>query len=279
MAEESLGVVTPSTPVAATEATPAPVSPADQVSATPIEGDEPSKPAGKTYSEEEHQKAIQKRIGVESRKLERIARAEARAELAERQLQELQKPKEAAPAGRPDPKDFKDFDSYHDALTDWKVDQKLSKRTDEAKRETDAQQQARMERERGETLKQRFADAEAKYPDFRDVLADPDLPFNGPILAYIEDSKIGGDVAYHLAQNKAEAFRIAGLSPIQQVLALNALESKLTAAPAPTRTPEPIVPNSGNAPSRKGTFELSVKNQSEWDEFVKRRHKELGRRR
>jgi len=276
MSEVDGGVVTPVAP--AVEPAPAPEAPVTQEPAdTPQEGEEPAKPE-KTYTESEHRKAIQERLGREQKRLERVARAEARADFAERQLEELRRPQQQAQpqSGEPKAEDFqgKAYEEFTKAQIAYAIQQERAKWT----QETQAQQQQRIEDERGRALRQKFESAVEKYPDFREAIAAEDLPFNGAILAYIEDSKIGGDVAYHLATNRDEALRIASLKPIQQVKALDALETKLAAAPAPTRTPAPIVPTAGKAPVRKDTFALSLNNSQEWDEFVKRRHKELGRR-
>lgn len=273
MTEAQVGALAPVVP-ASTDA-PAPDTTADPI-AQP-EGAQPDAPPEKMLKQSEVDKLVGKVRAQESRRAERIARAEAERDFYKQQY-ETRQPQQTLDEQEPDPTKFKDFDTYNRALIRFELKQELKAEQSKSKQSESAQQEARAESQRGETLRQKFAAAEAKYPDFREALADPDLPFNGAILAYVEQRKAGSDVAYHLATNRDEFMRIAALKPFDQVEALLALESKLTAAPAPTQTPAPIVPNAGKASVRKDTFDLNANNSQEWDEFVKRRRKETGRR-
>lgn len=266
MAEVDAGQVTPvETPVAAPEATPAPQT-------TAVEGAEtkPEPPSEKLLPQSEVNKIVARIRAQEGRKAREIARAEARAEFAERQLQERQQPQQ--PAGRPEPKDFKDYESYVEALTDWKLDQKLSTEREKGAQETAKQQQARQMQERAAYVQQNLiAKGEAKYDDWQEVVMG-DIPITEAMVEAASRLPNGADVLYQLAQNPAEVIRIANLSPVEQVWELKALDSQVS-APSRTKTPPPIVPNNANAPVKKDTFELP------WDEFIKKRREEVRRRR
>jgi hypothetical protein len=215
--------------------------------------------------------------------LEKIARAEARADLAERQLRESQQPRTQQPqAGEPQPNDPKfggNYEEYLLAKAEYRLEQRQAKDRETQQREIATSQQHREEVEIARHIQQNvYAKGVEKYDDFDDVAMGDNVPISRAMAAFIAESPVGMDVWYTLGQNTAEAKRIHDLSPAGQFRALVALETKLNASPAPTRTPAPIVPNSGKAPGRKDTFELSVGNSQEWSEFIKRRHKELGRR-
>lgn len=243
-----------------TETTPAPESTADQATETQ---EQPAAVAPEKPELSESEKAFQKRLGIESRRLQRTLRAEMEAEFYKRELEQTRR--SAAPpqaTGEPDPNKFKDFDSYNAALISHRVEQAVAARMTARDEESSAQQQARLDAQRDESLRQKLAEAEAKHgPEFREAIADPDLPFNGAILAYIGDSKIGGDVALHLANNRTEATRIAGLSPIQQVIALHAIETKLSAPPRTTTAPAPIVPSAPRPSTEKKLEEVETQEE------------------
>lgn len=274
MADESLGVVTPEvpTPVAAPEATPAPEIPADQESETP-EGAEPVKPE-KTYSQKEMEQAISDRLTKETRRLSKIARAEAERDLYKQQLETLQRPQQQTqpPSGEPRPDQFKDWESFNAALIDYRVEQRLGK----FRQESEAQQHAREAQEQARSVQERLKPAESKYPDFREVALSEDVPITQPMAAFIASRDTGGDVAYFLGSNLDEATRISRLHPVDQVLALRDLETKLNAAPAPTRTPAPIRPNQGNASAGKSLADLIGGSQ---EDFEKKRAAFLARKR
>jgi len=259
-------VGTPVEPVAAPIATPEPVSTAEQV-VTP-EGESPEAPVEeRSFKQSEVDKIVQTRLAKESRRLQRVAEAEARAAYAERQLAELRAPaKTEQPSGEPVPSNFKDYETYIAALTDWKVDQKMQG----IRQETEAQQYARQKAEQAAKVLPKLKPAQDKYDDFNEVALSYEAP--PAMQAAMLRSAHTGELYYYLGQNEAERERISRLDDIEQVYAIRDLETKLTATPKPTNTPPPIVPNAGKAPVKKDTFELP------WKEFVAQRRKEMGRR-
>jgi len=271
MAEVDAGALAPVIPVApASTDAPTPESTADQVTETPEGEEKPEAKPERTFTQKEVNEIAAKRAAQAERHALKVARAEAERDLARQQLEELRRPatQTQPQGGEPQPKDFQDYESYMRAL----VRYELKQEQETAHKETRAQQEARAESQRAQALREKFASIEEKYPDFHDAISDDKLPFNGAILAYIEDSKVGGDVAYHLSQNRAEFTRIASLPPIQQVVALNALEAKLTAPPKPTNTSAPIRPNGGNSAGSKSMLDMSQ------EEFEKHRKARLARK-
>lgn len=272
MTEGQVGALAPEAP-----AFPVPAStdaPAPDTTAVPVEKPVEAAPdSEKTFTQAELNAIVAKEKAKESRRAERYARAEAERDVYRQQLEARTAPQQqSSDEGEPDPAKFKDFDSWNKAQIAYHVKRGLQEALSSREKDSAQEHQTRADRERGENLGKKLAEAEAKHgPEIRDVLRDPDLPFNGAILAYIEDSKIGGDVAVHLANNRTEAARIAGLSPIQQVIALHALESKLTAPPTTTKAPPPITPSGTKASVEKDPEKMTDDEFAKWRRDHKRK--------
>lgn len=265
---ESTAPVAPAVSTPAAPAAPAPEPTADPV-ADPVEGEsKPEAPPEKTLTQSEVNEIVQKEKAKARRQAERMAEARLRAEYAERQLAELKAPpKQEATSGEPVPAQFQDYESYIAALTDWKVEQKLSG----LRKETEAQQVQRQMAERADQVLPKLKPAMEKYDDFQEVATSFKAP---PALqAAMLESDHTGELYYYLGSNPAELDRLSRLSDVKQVLAVKELESRLTAPPQPTRTPAPIVPNNGKSAVSKSFTEMN------YDEFAEYRRKRLARKR
>lgn len=250
MAEVDAGAVAPVVPVApASTDAPAPESTAEQVVETPEQPETPDEPR---LTQSEVNKIVAKRVAQAERNAAKVARAEARAEYAERQLLERTQVQQPQPqAGEPKQSDFTDYEEYLLARAEWRFDQKQAKRT----QDTDAQRQERESHDamsaRAEKARSALSKAAAKYDDFEEVITG-NYPCTEAMTAYIAEAATdGGELAYHLGTHVDEAKRIANLPPAKQIVELHILESKLNAAPAPTKVPAPIVPNAGRASVEK----------------------------
>jgi len=123
-----------------------------EVSAPPVE-DSPKPTDEKPKDEEKPEKlltqkevdeAIQRRLSRESRKLERQIRAEIENKYLREQLSQAKPETPSQPSGEPKPEQFKDYESYIDALTDYKVEKKLAgvQERSAQQRQAEAQQTA-----------------------------------------------------------------------------------------------------------------------------------------
>lgn len=263
------GEVSPA-PVAA-ETAPAPVeTPTTEVQQTEAE----AKPE-RTFTQKELDDIVQRRLAKEGKRAERIAYERARREAAEAELERLRQaqspqPQAWTPAqGKPDPKQFSSYEDYVEALSDWKLEQRLTglrESSDRAMREQEAVKHA-------QTIQAKLTPAAQKYADFADVALDETLPIAPPTAAFIGESELGGDIAYYLGKNRDEAEKIAAMSPAAQYRELVKIEQKLTAPPKPTKAPAPIEPTVGKTQVEKDPNEMS------YDEFVKWRKSQIKRRR
>ena len=183
----------------------------------------------KTFSQEEVDALVAKRLAKEQRKWER----------------KLQQP--ATPAVPPVPREippadqFESVEAYAQALAE--------KRAAELVQQREVQQQ---QAQVLESHRDREESAREKYDDYEDVVYNPKLPIT-PIMAQtIQASDMGPDVAYYLGTNPKEAERIARLPAIAQAKEIGKLEAKIASAPPVKKTtsaPSPISPVSARSAS------------------------------
>jgi type I site-specific restriction-modification system R (restriction) subunit len=236
----------------APEATAAP----DTASTAPEVADEQlteEKPASKTFTQEELDAAIGKRLAREQRKWER----EQQAKLAEMQA------KQAVPKDLPAVDQFESPEAYAEALALRKAEELL------ATREQQRQQAAILE-----AYHDKEEEARAKYDDFEQVAYNPQLRITDVMAQTIQASDIGPELAYHLGSNPKEADRISKLPPILQAKEIGKIEAKLASNPTIPKTtsaPSPITPvtaRTSGSPSYDTTDPRSTKTMSasEWIE-------------
>jgi len=183
--------------------------------------EEQSTEASKTFTQEELDAAIGKRLAREQRKWER--EQAARAAEANR-----------LPAAMPSADQFNSVDDYADALATRKAEELLAKR--------EAQKQRT---EFVEAYHDREEDARNKYDDFEQVAYNPNLRITDVMAETIQTSDVGPDVAYFLGSNPKEADRIARLPPILQAKEIGKIEARLASDPPVKKSssaPSPISP-------------------------------------
>jgi hypothetical protein len=207
----------------------------------------------KTFTQEELDAAIGKRLAREQRKWER----EQAQRIAEWQAAQAQKHVADLSADQ-----FETPEEYAEALAYKKAQELIAQRD-----------RQREQSELSEAYHDREEEARGKYDDFEQVAYNPNLPITDVMAEAIQSSEIGPDLAYHLGSNPKEAERIARLSPFLQAKEIGKLEAKLASEPPkPTKTssaPAPIAPvnsRSASVPSYDTTDPRSVKTMStsEW---------------
>ena len=234
-------------------------APASEQVATAAPAPETSTPeeqtteTSKTFTQEELDAIVGKRLAREQRKWER----EQAQKLAELEA------KRAPLAAPPAPDDFTSAAEYAEALAERKAQELLRQR--EA-----AQQQAQLL----DAYHEKEEDARARYDDFEQVAYNPNLPVTDVMAQTIQASDIGPDVIYWLGSNPKEASRIASMPVLLQAKEIGKIEAKLAANPPAKKTttaPAPIAPvtaRSASAPAYDTTDPRSVKtlSTSEWIE-------------
>lgn len=230
---------------------------------TKPEGGE-AKPA-KTFSQEELDAIVAKRLARERRNWERT--------LDQRQAPQ---PKVEESPPKPTPDKYETTEAYVEALTDWKarevVKEATTRNQEQQRQHAQAQQSALIESEWNE----RLTAARDSIEDFDDVAFNPRLPITEAMAATLKQSERGPEVLHHLGKHPEEAARIARLSPFLQAKELGRIEAKLPQAEArPTgnktsQAPEPMKPvttgQRSSVPSVATTDPRSTKamSTSEW---------------
>ena len=210
----------------------------------------------KTFTQEELDAAIGKRLAREQRKWER------------EQAQRLTQAPSHQPVEIPPADQFDSVEAYAEALATRKAEELIRKR------ETDRQQQEVLS-----AYHDREEDARGKYEDFEQVAYNPKLPITNVMAEAIQHSDIGPDVAYFLGSNPKEAERISRLSPYAQAKEIGRLEAKLADSPPVKKTssaPTPITPvtaRTTGSPAYDTTDPRSVKTMtaSQWIEAEEQR--------
>ena len=219
--------------------------------AAPVEA-QPESP--KSFSQEELDAAIGKRLAREQRKWEREARQA-----------EAPKP---VPVEHVTPEQFTTTEEYVEALT-----------TSKAQKIVEQQQYAKQQQELLGSYHEKEEDARAKYEDFEQVAYNPKLPITDVMAQTIQAADNGPDIAYYLGTNPKEADRIARLTPFLQAKEIGKLEAKVASEPVTKRTssaPAPISPvtaRGGHSSGFDTTDPRSIKTMttSQWIEAERAR--------
>ena len=249
--DESQEVVPAEVPAPELEATAAPETEVVAPEETPVEQ------AAKTFTQEELDAAIGKRLAREQRKWER----EQAAKQAEMQA------KQAVSAELP-PADSMDPEQYAELLAERKAQELIARR-----------EEARQQAELLEAFHEREEEARVKYDDFEQVAYNPKLPITDAMAQTIQASDVGPDIAYYLGSNPKEAERISRLSALMQAKEIGKIESKLADSPPVKKSsnaPAPIAPvtaRTSGSPAFDTTDPRSVKTMStsEWIEAERQR--------
>jgi len=234
-------------PAPETEVTTAP----ETVETETSDEQQPEQDAPKTFTQEELDAAIGKRLAREQRKWER----EQAQRLANQQSRQMPTDMQA--------EDFVTPEEYAEALAERIAEEKLARR--------EAEQQQR-------TLLEAYHDKEEaardKYDDFEQVAYNPNLPITDVMAKAIQAADNGPDVIYHLGANPDLARSISRLDPVLQAREIGKIEASLLATPLVKKTstaPAPISPVSAranSAPVFDTTDPRSIKSMttSEWIE-------------
>lgn len=230
-------------------------APEQVVTATP-ETAEASPDTVKTFTQEEVDAMIGKRLARERRTWER-----------DRVKVATPAPQAAAPAPVSQSQ-FESVEQYAEALAAQKAEQLLQQR------ELERQQTAILE-----SYHDREEQARDKYEDFETVAYNPSLKITTVMAQTIQASDVGPDVAYYLGLNPKEADRISRLPPFLQAKEIGKIEAKVASSPPvkkPSNAPAPIQPvaaRSSSGPAYDTTDPRSLKSMStsEWIEAERQR--------
>lgn len=183
----------------------------------------------KTFSQEEVEAIVAKRLAREARKSERAMAVK----LAEVQSQRT--------APEPKREDFATDEAHERARIDHEIERRALAH---AERISAQREQETKQRSAATAFWERADEASERFPDLPQVINDPTLPMSQHMADFVMSSDIGPELAYHLAKNRGKAAAIAQMGPIQAARELMTLESEFKARPKAqsSKAPEPIVP-------------------------------------
>ncbi len=194
-------------------------------SETEVQEQAPEQEPAKTFTQEELEAEIGKRLARERRKIEREQRAAA-PEPAPLQI-----------SSQLDPNQFQTTEAYLEALATEKAEAIIAHR-----------EQSRSVNEINDKYQNAVDEAIDKYPDFIQV-AHTHKFMTSEMAQVIKSSDVAVDLAYFLGTNLKEAERIFKLPPLMQVKELGKLEAKLETTPLEVKkvssAPAPIKPVQG----------------------------------
>jgi hypothetical protein len=220
--------------------------PESEATAAPIAEDtrpeEQTTETTKTFTQEELDAIVGKRLAREQRKWER---------------DQAQKAAPTMPSELPAPDQFDSVETYAKAY---------------AERMLQEREVQKQRSEYVEAYHDREEDARAKYDDFEQVAYNPNLRITTVMAETIQTSDVGPDVAYYLGSNPKEADRISRMPPILQAKEIGKIEAQLVSSPPVKKSsnaPTPISPvtaRSSGAPAYDTTDPRSIKTMttSEW---------------
>lgn len=173
--------------------------------------------------------------------------AEARAEMAERRIAELEAKQTPQPAVQAQPQaptleQFGgDWEKFIEAKAEYVAERKISERDRIQSQRIDQQRAQQTEQQVAQVFHAEVRKAQDAYPDFVAVMEDSEAQVN-PVMqrAIFALGEKGPDVAYHLAKHPEEAANIARLDPYSAVAAIGQISAsvqrpskKQSNAPAP----------------------------------------------
>lgn len=181
---------------------------------------------------DEHQKddktpaSVQKRID----ELTRLRRsAERDSSFKDKKIaaleEEVKKLKESSSAAaKPVKEDFENEDEYIEALTDWKIDQKLSKQPPSEKKDDKIKEEINT---RWDAIDQMFDAGGEKHEDFKDLVMNPTLQLTEAMVDLIIGTDNAEEVIYHLAKNADLSAKIAAMPLLQAAREIGKIEKEV----------------------------------------------------
>jgi len=228
------------------------------------EGDKPKK---RDISAKDRIKELNRRLRERERELETV-----RSSGLQSQIDEIKKLLQPGNSGdniatervAPDPSDLKKYplgaldDRYVEDLTDWKVDQKF-RSAQQRQLEHDAKAEAdRVASESLQKARSIVDKGSTAYDDFEEVVWEGgmrgDYAMSEPTFHALTEAEHSVDIAYWLASNKAEAARIAALSPYKQIQWVAQKNAEFSAKKVTRKVPQADNPASHQARGTSGKF-------------------------
>jgi len=217
---------------------------------------------------------------------ERTKRRETEAKLEQLQL--------TSTADKPKPEDYEDTPAFLEALTDWRIEQKMNLRQAKAAAETEEVDKKRVEDNTDDEIDVVTDKGREKYSDYDEFVFNEDLILTSSMLETVLLSDIPEEVLYYLGQNLEVAAEIGEMSAIKAARKIGKLEVEIAAGiPDPntsseekeeeiptkklvksthkklTKAPAPITPVKVTGVTEQDPAKMSLKEYRVWRESHK----------
>jgi hypothetical protein len=224
-----------------------------------------------------------RRVAAETAATERTAAADARAEAADKRLNEAlaamaaltpKPPPEPIAEPRPQREAFASPEAYDQAIDQWgarnaeiaatkaRTDLANDTRaaTETAKREANERTQTEFVAKTEAGWQERRTKAAAEIPDFAEFAESDKVVITEPMGFAIKTAENGPQIAYHLGKNPTEAARIAALPLGMQIFEMGKLAATLAqpARAVVSNAPRPITPIAGTNESPAASREETM---------------------
>lgn len=130
-------------------------------------------------------------------------------------------------AAKPNLADFTDYETYIEALTDWKTTQKVAEAQRQQQFNQEQQHRQQEAKEMARTWSERQEAVRATIPDYEEVLGNSDLIVTPVVTDILLTSDRGPEVAYHLAKNPALTAKLNGMAPLVAAREIGRIEAAL----------------------------------------------------
>ena len=257
-------------------------TPSEKESEKTIKAEEKTKEK-KTEVAEEEETIIEKprEIDPVQRRINEITK---KRRIAERELdferkkrieveREIEKLKNIIPAtNKPKVEDFETEADFYEALTDWKIEQKLNIDKEKTGRESEEKKEKDKFAANLDAMEGKIEKGNEKYEDFSEIVLDENLKITEQMIEVVNSSEIAEDILYYLGKNPDISADIAKMNPVLATREILRIEAKITAPPLRKKTtnaPEPITPVKTNE-----IVEKTVQNRTlqEWKEWARSKH-------
>lgn len=252
---------------------------AEPLAETPDEGEEEAATPDEDEDDTERKTRSDKRKEKIQSEIHALTKekyeAQRQAEQYQRQLEEMQQyiRQQQPPQQFGEMPKLADYDydegRYQSAVQQWHVSNLQQVQSQQQRAAQEQQQQAYAMREQ-QMLQAKIAEGTKKYPDFAVKVNDPSLPalreVNPAAFQAVIESDAGIDVAYYLANNPADVYAFANMSPMQAIKRVTQLES-LVAKQQPGVTRMPPKPPStikGTGGAVKDPSKMSTEEWMKW---------------
>jgi hypothetical protein len=262
---------------------------AEEGEGKPEEKELPAKKEDEEKETTDERDPVEKRIGKLTKRW-RTAERERDFEKAKRLEveEELKKLKSTIPeTARPKREDFEDDDAYIDALTDWKIENKVKGLQEDSAKKTVEEKEQQTASEVEQELEEISDKGREKFSDYDQFVFDKDLALNQGMIETIILSEIAEDILYYLGKNPDLSAAISEMSTLKAAKEIGKIEVKLAEKiPEPsmstegkieegkktlpvkkvTKTPEPITPVRSTGAIDKDPTQMSMKEYRAWRE-------------